>query len=584
MKNSKRDLFSILTVVLLFIPGILIAAWPMFMGNHYLTGNNDEIVPDSEYLNWSLQAPSYLFYPVPHHNVIYVNCMDKYVYAINEITSEIVWKCKLEFPPMKSPVTYKNYVLVTAGDYIYCITIHNGSILWSRKEGISVQLSTPIIINGIAYYGSRKFFYARFIENGHLVWKNDQVQIYGGTPIYWNKKIFFISKDFQKKSSQLFCLSAVNGKLLWHQDLPSDANIFTPVVYNKKVYIGISESLYSFDAENGDQVWTKQFDNYVASHTVFANDRLYVSLDNGRIYMLDPEKGKIIDSFENYNVKGASFIIIGETVYIPNLKGELYAYNSYTKKLNWKFKTEWTDKRGTLSSANGRIYMAMGNKLYSVAPGILPPAGSLIASAVSPPKIEKEKIDVNLKDSKNNPLPGEITVAQDNKISSHQVPEGKTTIEVEKDKKFSITAKAKDFFIKSTTIEPKQKKKSIDITLDPIKHEATYIFEDITFKYNSAELESTSMPTLSEIAKLFNENPHLKLKIQGHTDNIGDDKYNTELSKRRADKVREYLVKNGITDTRIQTEGFGESKPIDTNETEEGKAKNRRVEFIIQKK
>ena len=77
--------------------------------------------------------------------------------------------------------------------------------------------------------------------------KNDKVKIFGGTPIYWNKRIYFISKEYSMDLSQLFCLSATNGQLLWKQDIPGDPNIFTPVVYNKKVFFGSLNKLYSFE-------------------------------------------------------------------------------------------------------------------------------------------------------------------------------------------------------------------------------------------------------------------------------------------------------------------------------------------------
>ncbi len=584
---------------LLFMYTTLLADWPMYMGNHYLTGNNDEIVPQDNYLNWVFKAPSYLYCPVSHKNMVFVTCLDKYIYALNEITGEIVWKCKLERPALKSSVTWKNYVLVTAGDYIYCVDITTGQIYWSRKDGISVQLSTPIVIHNIVFYGSRKFFYARDVRNGHLIWKNDKVKIYGGTPIYWNQRIYFISKDFNRDLSQLFCLSATNGKLLWKQNIPGDPNIFTPVVYDRKVFIGSLNKLYSFNAYNGEPAWTKRYKQQIAFHTVFANNRLYISLDDGKIYMLDPAAGNIIDSFPNFNDRGANFIIAGETLFIPHSKGTLFSFQSYTKKTNWEFQTDFTNMRGTLSSANGRIYLAVGNRLYSVSTGILPSAASMIASAqtgvpakeeheeeikpvASPPrKIEKEKIEVNLRNSKNNPLPGEITVNQNKQSYKYFAKNGKAIIEVEKDKEFILTAEAKDYFVKTIHIEPEQKKKGIDITLEPIRTDVTYVFNDINFKYRSAELTESSFPALNAIARLFKRNLQLKIEIGGHTDSIGGTDYNLELSQRRADKVKEFLTKNGVTDTRVETKGYGESKPVASNDTDEGRAKNRRVEFKI---
>lgn len=563
------------TIFLLILINTSYADWQMFMGNHYLTGNNDEIVPEDNRLNWQFEAPSSLFYPVPHKNIIFVNCLDKNLYAIDEITGKIIWKCKLEAPAIKSPVTYKNFVLVTAGDFLYVININTGKILWSRKEGISVQLSTPIVIDEIIYYGSRKFFYARDIFNGHLIWKNKNVKIYGGTPIYWNQRIYFLSKDFARRKSILSCISAKNGKTLWHQNIPSDPNIFTPVVYNKKVFVPSFNKLYAFNALNGEIIWIKKFNSTIASHTIFANENLYFSLSSGKIYVIKPENGKIITSFTNFNKTGANFIIVGETLFIPNLYGVLFAFNENRKKVIWKFETGIAGRKGFLSSQNGRIYLAIANYLYSISTGILPLPYQIVTSP------QKERIEVTLKDNKDKPLEGEITVEQNNNISRYKADRGKATIEVEKDKEFTITAKAKDYFIKTINIKPKEKQKSIDINLDPVEYEKSYIFHNIQFKYNSAELTEDSIPTLKAIARFLKENPQLKIEIRGYTDNVGSEEFNLKLSNKRAEKVKEFLIKNGVLDTRVKAKGFGESNPIAPNNTEEGRAKNRRTEFII---
>ncbi|MPN15035.1 putative lipoprotein YiaD [bioreactor metagenome] len=76
-------------------------------------------------------------------------------------------------------------------------------------------------------------------------------------------------------------------------------------------------------------------------------------------------------------------------------------------------------------------------------------------------------------------------------------------------------------------------------------------------------------------------NLKMQIKLQGHTDNIGNAKSNMILSNNRVESVKSFLVTKGIDETRIQTKGFGQSQPIETNDTEEGRAKNRRVEFFI---
>src|SRR5581483_830160 len=103
----------------------------------------------------------------------------------------------------------------------------------------------------------------------------------------------------------------------------------------------------------------------------------------------------------------------------------------------------------------------------------------------------------------------------------------------------------------------------------------------IYFSFNSDELREESEPTLREIADLLRRHPDLKLSVAGHTDAIGGDVPNLDLSKRRAASVKNALVaRYGVNASRLTTDGFGKSHPVDTNETEEGRARNRRVELM----
>ncbi len=105
----------------------------------------------------------------------------------------------------------------------------------------------------------------------------------------------------------------------------------------------------------------------------------------------------------------------------------------------------------------------------------------------------------------------------------------------------------------------------------------------IYFDFDKADLKPESKPTIEEIAKLLKKNPTLKLYVVGHTDNIGTLEYNMELSERRAQAVvRELVEKHGISKDRLRAFGVGPLSPVATNETEEGRARNRRVELIKQ--
>jgi OOP family OmpA-OmpF porin len=108
------------------------------------------------------------------------------------------------------------------------------------------------------------------------------------------------------------------------------------------------------------------------------------------------------------------------------------------------------------------------------------------------------------------------------------------------------------------------------------------IREQVQFAYNSDKILDASNFILEAVKKILDENPQIKkVSIEGHTDSKGGDAYNKTLSKRRAASVAKWLVKEGIDKKRLDSKGLGEERPIDSNDTEEGRANNRRVEFHI---
>lgn len=116
--------------------------------------------------------------------------------------------------------------------------------------------------------------------------------------------------------------------------------------------------------------------------------------------------------------------------------------------------------------------------------------------------------------------------------------------------------------------------------LDQIYKDGKLITHGILFDVNKATIKETSMGVINEIFKLMKDHNDLKLSIEGHTDSDGDDKSNLKLSEQRADEVKKVLLDLGIEDSRLTTKGWGESKPIEKNDSIEGKANNRRVEFV----
>jgi OmpA-OmpF porin, OOP family len=109
----------------------------------------------------------------------------------------------------------------------------------------------------------------------------------------------------------------------------------------------------------------------------------------------------------------------------------------------------------------------------------------------------------------------------------------------------------------------------------------------VNFDYDKVTIKSEFRPVLDEAAQTLQDNPEINVRIEGHTDSIGSDSYNQELSERRAEAVKQYLVSKGIAASRLGTEGKGETEPIadntkDGRDNPEGRAMNRRAELKVQ--
>jgi outer membrane protein OmpA-like peptidoglycan-associated protein len=108
------------------------------------------------------------------------------------------------------------------------------------------------------------------------------------------------------------------------------------------------------------------------------------------------------------------------------------------------------------------------------------------------------------------------------------------------------------------------------------------VLRGVHFDFDKAIIRSDSVPILREAANTLKENPTVNVIVEGHTDSKGTEEYNQRLSVRRADAVKDYLVKHSVAANRLTARGKGESQPVASNDTEEGQAENRRVELLVQ--
>jgi OOP family OmpA-OmpF porin len=111
-----------------------------------------------------------------------------------------------------------------------------------------------------------------------------------------------------------------------------------------------------------------------------------------------------------------------------------------------------------------------------------------------------------------------------------------------------------------------------------------FVFDNLNFETGSTKLTPDSVPTVDSLVAILKAYPLVAIRLEGHTDNTGDAAANKKLSLDRAIVVKEIMIKDGIADARVGTDGYGQEKPIASNETEEGRAKNRRTELVVEKR
>ncbi|PLW99884.1 MAG: hypothetical protein C0593_02180 [Marinilabiliales bacterium] len=148
---------------------------------------------------------------------------------------------------------------------------------------------------------------------------------------------------------------------------------------------------------------------------------------------------------------------------------------------------------------------------------------------------------------------------------------------------FSIQAEEYPFYSEILEIPPTNSYREItkDIILEKLMVGSKIILNNIFFDFNKSSLRDESIAELNRVVKMMNDVPSLKIQISGHTDNIGSDAYNQNLSEERAHSVVNYLVASGIAADRLKYKGYGESQPIAGNDTDEGRQMNRRTEFEV---
>ena len=427
MRNKKMKPGVVLFILLLFPAGPVASTdWPIYKGNIFFTGNNDEITVKNNNLKWLFQATDMVYNPIISDGMVYFVDIRKNVYCLDEDSGRLIWKLDLKelsakfFPGSKAagkvkyPLVRDNRLILTDNFVIYCLDKRTGNVLWARTgmsdekdlfdrnseynrktptfdpnrtgawdptkhsttlvEGI---YSDPVIAGDMIFYGTRNVFMSREIIQGHLKWDNRSIKSYSGFPSFYDTYIFTQSMDYLKNTFTLYCLDAATGRVVWANSINKPEQIFSPVVYGRNVYLASGSIVHCFNLTDGARVWENNYGETITSNPSFTEREILFTTGNKQVMIINPSDGRIVASINLGERSSPFFVTIRDQIYVASTFNKKVGDrdHSYTslkalrfdrKDMLWEFVPPFPGGAYQPAASGGIMFLPAGNYLYAV--------------------------------------------------------------------------------------------------------------------------------------------------------------------------------------------------------------------------
>ncbi len=255
------------------------------------------------------------------------------------------------------------------------------------------------------------------------------------------------------------------------------------------------------------------------------------------------------------------------------------------KNIGYPINTE-ADETSFFVSTDGRTAYVASNKIVG-GPGGWDLYSFDLYPEARPEKVSLIKGEVKLSDKKDEEIEAKVELKNAVTRKVTEIPVNKETGQyvaaIKFDNDYILTVKKENYAYESKYISAADTVKPVPVVFEvkPIEKGTSYTINDIYFESDKYDLNDKAKLVIEGFAEFLKDHPLLSVEIQGHTDNVGNPDYNLFLSDDRARAVYDYIVKLGGDSKRLSFKGYGRTRPIDSNDTEKGRARNRRTEFFI---